>query len=121
MVGGRAAWAKTGLKGCQKIPRLDKKRETGKHETLKEFGDTGCQRDWAKRRRSIRGFARFVHRVDGGRFPSGGKRMSGPGEVEDEEQERKGFRWEVLEDGVRDVVRTSCCRRREARDGRREL
>ena len=85
MVSGGAAWAKSGLKRGQKVPRLEKIRETGKHKTLKEFGNTRGKRDWTKRRRSVCGFARFVHLADRRRFPCGGKRMSGPGEVEGEQ------------------------------------
>ena len=121
MVSGRAAWAKAGLKRSQKILGLEEKSETGKHETLKEFGDTRCQRDWSKRRGSIRGFARFQHRVDGGRLPSGGKGVGGPGEVEDEEKEFQSVRGKVSKEGVRHKVRTGGGGRREARDSCGEL
>ena len=121
MVKSAAVWAETGLKRGQKILRLDKKRETSKHETLKEFGDTRGQIDRTKRRRSVCGFARFVHRIDGRRFPSGGKRMSGPGEVEDEEQERQSNRGKMLEERVRDAIRTGSRRGRKTRDSCGEL
>jgi len=64
--------------------RLEKERETSKHETLKEFGDTRSERDRTKGRWSVCGFARFMHRVDGRGLPTRGKGVRGPGEVEDE-------------------------------------
>ena len=95
LVSGGAAWAKTGLKRGQKVPRLEKERETGKHETFEKFGNARCKTDRTKRRGSVCGFARFVHRVDSGRFPSGGKRLGGPREIEDEQKERHGRRRKV--------------------------
>ena len=47
--------------------------------------------------------------------------MSGPGEVEDEEQERQSFRGKMFEERVRDVVRTGSGGGREVRDSCGEL
>ena len=47
--------------------------------------------------------------------------MCGPGEVEEKKQERQGGKGEVLEERVRDVVRTGCCGGRETGDRGGEL
>ena len=47
--------------------------------------------------------------------------MGGSGEVEDEEKERQSFRGKVLEERVRDVVRTGCGAGGRMRDSCGEL
>lgn len=117
LVSSGPARAKAGLVWRKEFLRLEKIRETSKHKTLKEFGYARGERDRTKGRGSVCGFARFVHRVNGRGLPTRGKGVSGPGEVEDEKKKGQNIRGKMLEERVRDAIRTSCTRGGKTRDG----